>query len=176
MQYFIGIVPPQKYTARIIQFQNRWSNNRLPQVVEPHITVKAQGGLYPDLDGLQHVKRVCSSYWPFELSLTAPICIGDSVIGLGVHSQYLSELHFRLVRAVSPSPELIARYFELDSYLPHLTLGQTWWGLNAAELTEIQALAQTELTPFPTWTITHLRVYTEIQPDRYVPYEDIALG
>lgn len=40
MQYFIGIVPPQKYTARIIQFQNRWSNNRLPQVVEPHITVK----------------------------------------------------------------------------------------------------------------------------------------
>ncbi|ETT63052.1 hypothetical protein C173_22192 [Paenibacillus sp. FSL R7-277] len=176
MQYFIGIVPPQKFTVRIIQFQNRWSNNRLQQVVEPHITVKAQGGLYPDLEWLQYVKKVCSSCSPFELSLTAPICIGDSVIGLGVRSQHLSELHTRIVKAVSPPPELIARYFELDSYLPHLTLGQTWWGLNAAELVEMQELARTELTPFPTWTATHLRVYTEIQPDRYVPYEDIALG
>lgn len=101
MQYFIGIVPPQKFTVKMIQFQNRWPNNRLQEVVEPHITVKAQGGLYPDLEWLQHVKKVCSSYPPFELSLSAPICIGDSVIGLGVRSQHLSELHIRLVRAVS---------------------------------------------------------------------------
>ncbi|WP_339224878.1 DUF4303 domain-containing protein [Paenibacillus sp. FSL H8-0332] len=108
----------------------------------------AQGGLYQDLEWLQHVKRVCSSCSPLELSLNAPISIGDSVIGLGVRSQHLSELHSRLVRAVSPSPELIARYFELDSYLPHLTLGQTGWGMNGSELIEMQALARTELTPF----------------------------
>lgn len=108
--------------------------------------------------------------------MTSPIFLGDSVIGLGVQSQQLLELHRSLVKAVSPPPELITRYFELDSYLPHLTLGQTRWGMKDTELLEMEALAKTELTPFPVWTVTHLRVYAEIQPDRYVPYDDIALG
>ncbi|WP_340023403.1 2'-5' RNA ligase family protein [Paenibacillus sp. FSL K6-1096] len=176
MQYFIGIVPPPEYSAKILQFQNHWPSNCLSQIVEPHITVKSQGGLYSDLDWMQYVKKACSTFTKFELSLTSPIFLGDSVIGLGVQSQQLLELHRSLVKAVSPPPELITRYFELDSYLPHLTLGQTRWGMKDTELLEMEALAKTELTPFPVWTVTHLRVYAEIQPDRYVPYDDIALG
>ncbi len=44
MEYAIGIVPPTTYKQRIAEFQRRWSSNQTPWVVEPHITVKAQGG------------------------------------------------------------------------------------------------------------------------------------
>ncbi|MEN2766282.1 hypothetical protein [Ornithinibacillus xuwenensis] len=45
MQYFIGIVPSEEYSMKIIAFRNKWTNNSIHDVVEPHITLKAQGGL-----------------------------------------------------------------------------------------------------------------------------------
>lgn len=47
LQYLIGIVPPTAYAQRIAAFQRRWPTNETPGTVEPHITVKAQGGLTP---------------------------------------------------------------------------------------------------------------------------------
>lgn len=44
-EYFIGIVPPKEYLKRIELFQTKWMNHL---GVEPHITLKAQGGLTPD--------------------------------------------------------------------------------------------------------------------------------
>lgn len=32
------------------------------------------------------------------------------------------------------------------------------------------------LSPYPTFTVTHVRVYKEVEPDKYVPYEDIRLA
>lgn len=54
MQYFIGIVPPDEYLERIVSFQKRWSSNGLPDVVEPHVTVKAQSGLTLDMAWLEN--------------------------------------------------------------------------------------------------------------------------
>lgn len=41
MKYFIGITPPDDYKEKIVAFRDRWASNRLNDVVEPHITVKA---------------------------------------------------------------------------------------------------------------------------------------
>ncbi|MBN8191814.1 hypothetical protein JI667_06580 [Bacillus sp. NTK074B] len=45
MNYFIGINPPEEYKSRISAFRNKWKNNFIDDIVEPHITLKAQGGL-----------------------------------------------------------------------------------------------------------------------------------
>ncbi|MBP1997026.1 2'-5' RNA ligase [Paenibacillus eucommiae] len=62
MQYFLGIVPPNEYKEQIVKFQNRWSSNRILDVVEPHVTVKAQGGLNQDLVWMNKIKETCSSF------------------------------------------------------------------------------------------------------------------
>lgn len=169
MQYFLGIVPPNEYKEQIIRFQNRWPSNRILDVVEPHVTVKAQGGLNQDMVWMDKIKEVCSSFSPFQLSLSDTASFGNSVVYISVQSDMIFELHRRLVEAVMPSQELIERYFELDSYAPHLTLGQTSWGMNETELEEMKFDSSKALSPYPTFTVTHVRVYKEVEPDKYVP-------
>jgi hypothetical protein len=81
-----------------------------------------------------------------------------------------------LVNEVSPSKELIQRYSELDLYTPHLTLGQTYWGMKESEIAEMKSEAGIALAPFPTFTASYVRVYKEVQPDKYHPVEDIRLA
>ena len=176
MQYFIAIVPPDDYKARVERFRNQWASNRIGDVVEPHITVKAQGGLTGDLAWLDRVREVCSSFRRFQLSLAEPETFGDAVAYLGVRSDEIHELHRRLLDAVSPSPELIKRYFEGEYYHPHLTLGQTHWGMSGPEIMEMKREARTALSPWPVFSVAFVRVYQEIEPDRYVPFEDIPLA
>ncbi|WP_442599798.1 2'-5' RNA ligase family protein [Neobacillus sp. D3-1R] len=176
MQYFIGIVPPNEYKEQISSFRNRWDNNRLKEVVEPHITVKAQGGLTEDMTWLKRVREVCSSVQSFQLSLTEPATFGTAVIFLGVQSKEIYELHKLLVDTVSPLPELVERYFELDNFHPHLTLGQTYWGMKESEIEEMKLTSKNALAPFPTFNVTYIRVYKEIEPNKYVKFEDIQLA
>lgn len=175
MQYFVGIVPPNEYRQRIIAFQREWKSNRTCDVVEPHITVKAQSGLNIDLTWLPKIKMVCASFRRFTVSITEPASFDGVVTYLGVHSDRIRELHQRLVDAVSPAPELIQQYYELDRYAPHLTLGQTHWGMTKQELSDMKVSARLTLAPFPTFTVEHIRVYQEIEKDKYVPFEDIKL-
>ncbi|MDW4525644.1 hypothetical protein R3398_04550 [Rossellomorea marisflavi] len=72
-EYFIGIVPPEEYLERVQQFQNRWMGN---VGVEPHITLKAQGGLSPGRKWLDGVKGVASRFRPFSFSLGEPAYFG----------------------------------------------------------------------------------------------------
>jgi 2'-5' RNA ligase len=60
MNYFLGIVPPDEYKEQVADFQNRWPGNRIGEVAEPHITVKAQGGLHRDLVWIDQIKNACS--------------------------------------------------------------------------------------------------------------------
>jgi len=176
MQYFIGIVPPDADKERIDRFRNRWASNRIGEVVEPHITVKAQGGLTEDLAWLDRVREVCSSFRRFQLSLAEPETFGDAVVFLSVRSDEIYELHRRLVEAVSPSPELIKRYFEGEYYHPHLTLGQTHFGMSGPEILEMKREARSALAPWPVFPVSFVRVYREIEPDKYAPFEDIRLA
>lgn len=77
MQYFIGIVPPQEYMEKIIHFQKNWKSNGVVNVVEPHITLKAQGGLTTDLRWLNDLEKLCRGFLPFRITLTEPKFFGD---------------------------------------------------------------------------------------------------
>ena len=109
------------------------------------------------------------------VSITGPASFDGVVTYLGVRSDRIRELHQRLVETVSPAPELIQQYRELDCYTPHLTLGQTHWGITEQELDEMKLSAEWSLAPFPAFTVENIRVYQEIEKDMYAPYEDIEL-
>ena len=175
MQFFVGIVPPTDYMEKVIKFQQKWVSNRMWRVVEPHITVKAQSGLTSDLSWLDAIKRVCASSTKFTVSLGHPETFADAVAYLSVQSRELGPFHERLVEAVSPPPEVMKRYMEMGQFIPHLTLGQTRWGMSPQEIFEMVASAWAELAPFPSFTVDFIRVYQEIETDVYVSYEDILL-
>ena len=179
VKYFIGIVPPQEYLKRIVNFQSRWINTL---GVEPHITLKAQGGLSADKKWIQKVIHVCDNYKSFQLKLGAPKYFGNTILYLSVHSNSLHELHNRIVKTISPSEELIKQYFELNDFVPHLTLGKEQYGsdistgISKVELKEMEKLAEKELTPYPTFEVNSIRVYElNIEKNRYEKYMDIYL-
>ncbi|MCL4352505.1 MAG: hypothetical protein M1318_07660 [Firmicutes bacterium] len=55
--------------------------------MEPHITVKAQGGLTPDLAWTDPVTAVCAAFPRFIVAITGPEFLGDAVVYLGVVSE-----------------------------------------------------------------------------------------
>jgi 2'-5' RNA ligase len=175
MQYFIGIVPPDEYINKVIEFQKRWENNMIFHITEPHITVKAQGGLTIDEKWLSTVKDVCGKFPSFKVELNKPKFFWDSVLFLSVHSKQVYELHNLLVKAISPSSELIKKYMELDHFEAHLTLGQTYFGLTSKELIEMKKLAEKDLMPYPTFEVNFIRIYREVEQDQYKKYIDIPL-
>ncbi|WP_088068709.1 2'-5' RNA ligase family protein [Gottfriedia luciferensis] len=175
MEYFIGVVPPTHIIKSLLNFQRQWTNNQLIEVVEPHITIKAQGGLTSDNKWLKEVERVCASLLPFEINLRCPKFFGEDVLFLSVESTELNNLHKMLVEAVSPSKELIKTYFELNDYTPHLTIGQTNFGLTKIELKEMGKKAKEELTNFPTFSVDFVRVYQKSNTGKYLKYLDIPL-
>jgi 2'-5' RNA ligase len=167
---------PRGFLQQAVVFQKRWTTNGLPEIVEPHITVKAQSGLTEDMNWLNKFKEIFLWFPQFKLSLTAPVSsTHNEVVWLGVDSNHICELHRHLVHAVSPSAEQIAKSRELDRYAPHLTLGQTLWGMTRSELTDMKSEAASVLAPYPTFTVSQVRIYQEIEPNKYVPLEDISL-
>ncbi|MFC4410575.1 2'-5' RNA ligase family protein [Chungangia koreensis] len=176
--YFIGIVPPDDYLNRVQEFQRKWIQ---PLGVEPHITLKAQGGLTDDLNWLKNIETICKNFKPFQISLGKPTYFGENILYLSVHSDQIRNLHELIVKSVKPTPEQIKQYFELDQYVPHLTLGKESYGSNIssgiskAQLTEMEEIASTALCPYPTFDVNFVRVY-ELKDQRYVPLTDLPLG
>ncbi|MEH7351580.1 2'-5' RNA ligase family protein [Gottfriedia acidiceleris] len=175
MQYFIGIVPPDDLKGKIMRFQQQWKNNRIVDGVEPHITVKAQGGITPDMAWLEKIKKICESFLPFEVNIKNPKFFGEDILYLSVESDELIKLHEILVETISPSKELIKAYFELDEYIPHLTLGQTHFGLTNLELNDMAIKAKEELTPTETFKVEFIRVYESTETGNYLKLIDIPL-
>ncbi|NHM30654.1 2'-5' RNA ligase family protein [Neobacillus terrae] len=175
MQYFIGVVPPEDYKKRILELQQQWKNNSLVHVVEPHITIKAQGGLTPDKSWISDVKKICEDTAPFSVTLNKPMFFGESVLFLSVESEEIFELHRKLVKTISPNNDLIKKYMELDLYEPHLTLGQTYWGLTSNELKNMAKVTETELSPYPSFEVSFIRIYQEVETNKYIKYIDIPL-
>ncbi|GAA0592904.1 hypothetical protein GCM10009001_06260 [Virgibacillus siamensis] len=175
MQYFIGIVPPDEYMSRIKKFRQKWKNNSIDEVVEPHVTLKAQGGLTADKKWLPVVKNVCRNFKPFQLALGEPKFFDDDILYLGARSEKLFELHCKIVKALSPAQDLIKKYFELDDFVPHLTLGKTNYGLTFQDLKVMAVSAVEELGPFPTFEVNFVTVYQEVDT-KYKKMEDIPLS
>jgi 2'-5' RNA ligase len=176
VEYFIGIVPPEEYLERIEHFQRKWVNDL---GVEPHITVKAQGGLTADKRWIDKVQKVCQDFKPFQVSLDKPMYFGDNILYLSVNSNNLHDLHKKIVQEISPSEDLIKQYFELDAFVPHLTLGKEQDGGNILkkELKNMEELADKELTPYPDFEVNYIRIYElNMEKQRYEKYLDISLN
>jgi 2'-5' RNA ligase len=180
VEYFIGIVPPEEYLEQIEHFQSKWINQL---GVEPHITLKAQGGLTPDKKWIDKVQKVCENFKPFQMSLDKLNYFGDNILYLSVNSNNLHKLHQKIVHEISPSEDLIIQYFELDAFVPHLTLGKEQYGgniptgLSKKELKEMERLAERELTPYPDFEVNFIRVYElNIEKQIYEKYLDISLS
>jgi len=176
MRYFIGIVPPDDFKQRVINFQEQWNKDRPFEVTEPHITIKAQGGLTPDEQWISKIKTVCEKTEPFKMKITSPAFFGEHLLYLSILSKRLFEFHFDLVEAVNPDSDLIKAYMEKENYIPHLTIGQTSWGQSKQELKAMAKLSETELYPYPEMEVNFLRIYCETSPDQYKPYLDIVLN
>ena len=180
VEYFIGIVPPEKYLQQLVHFQSRW----IKQVgVEPHITLKAQGGLSPDKKWIDKVQKVCNTFKPFEISLEEPNYFRDNILYLSVKSDEIHRLHQKIVHEISPPEYLIQRYFELDSFVPHLTLAKEQYGgnistgLSKEELKDMEKSATKELKPYPTFKVNFIRIYElQLKKQKYEKYLDLALS
>jgi 2'-5' RNA ligase len=173
-QYFIGITPPSDYQKKVEHFQHEWLGS---PIVEPHITLKAQGGLTSDKEWIKKVKTVCKSIHPFTITLAKPNYFGDNILYLSVLSEKLYPVHEAIVKAISPSEDLIQQYFELENFVAHLTLGKEQYGLTKEALNDMALTAEKELTPYPTFLVKSIRVY-ELRSDsnRYEPLIEIPLG
>lgn len=173
-QYFIGIAPPHDTLTKVERFQQKWLDFL---GVEPHVTLKAQGGLTSDKKWIESIETVCQNTQPFLLTLDKPAYFGDNILYLSVVSEQLYSLHEAIVKAVSPSEELIKQYFELEDFVPHLTLGKEQYGLSKIQLQEMERSAQKELAPYPTFKVDRIRVY-ELTSDseRYEPFLELSLG
>ncbi|WP_394218727.1 2'-5' RNA ligase family protein [Halobacillus trueperi] len=176
MQHFIGLIPPEGFKEKVIHFQKKWSENTITEVVEPHVTLKAQGGLTPDRHWLNEVRETCRKLKPFRIQLGAPAFFGDDVLYLSVRSDKLYGLHKQMVQVAAPTREQIDAYFELDHFVPHLTLAKTSHGLSKQDLVDMAAAADKEFRPFPAFEVDQIRVYEEKLPNTYSKLVDLSLG
>ncbi|MBS3681281.1 2'-5' RNA ligase family protein [Ornithinibacillus massiliensis] len=176
MQYFIGIVPPDSYKEKVATFRGNWTTHWINKAVEPHITLKAQGGLTPDEKWISKVKKLCEIIEPFHITIGKPKFFFDNILYLSIESDELTALHKKLVQTIAPSPELIKRYFEMDDFIPHMSLGKTYYGMSTEELQDMARLAGEKITPYPMFKVDFIRIYREIEPQIYEKYIDIPLN
>ncbi len=174
VEYFIAITPSKEYGEIITRFQRSWPNNALPDFVEPHITVKSQAGLNEDEYWIDSIKTICRNFAMFNLSLKGVKSFGKSVVYLGVESDRIHVLHRKIVEAISPNPENSRRYYELDLYEPHLTLGSKEFGMSEVELSEMKKLANNRLHDFQPFIVKSLKIY-KLSETKYQKIHEIDL-
>ena len=174
MEYFIAITPSKEYGEIITRFQRSWPNNALPDFVEPHITVKSQAGLNEDEYWIDSIKTICRNFAMFNLSLKGVKSFGKSVVYLCVESDRIHVLHRKIVEAISPNPENSRRYYELDLYEPHLTLGSKEFGMSEVELSEMKKLANNCLHGFQPFIVKSLKIY-KLSETKYQKIHEIDL-
>ena len=124
---------------------------------------------------LEAIKRICEGFSSFEVTISSPKFFGEDILFLSVESDELIKLHEAFVESVSPSKELIKTYFELDEYIPHLTLGQTHFGLTKLELNDMAKKVKEDLSLSPTFNVEFIRVYKSNESGNYLKLIDITL-
>ena len=163
MRFFIGITPPETISKKIISFQKSFLNNDVPNLVEPHITVKSTGGLTEDKLWLPKIESAIKSFSEFQISFEEVGNFDENIIFLKpAFSQELINLHKTLFDAAGPYyKDPTKKYFENDQYHPHLTLGAIKWGLTKKDIVEMVKRAELELKNLPAFKVNSIRIYQE---------------
>jgi 2'-5' RNA ligase len=148
-------------------------------MVEPHITVKAQGGLSEDKGWISSVKKAVQGYPNFHISMVDVGNFGENVVFLTPSpTRELSDLHKILMNTIKPGDELTKKYFEGANYHFHLTLAGTSWGMTSQELLLVKEGAKDKLLKLPKFKVSFIRVYEKkISGGKYeklidIPFQD----
>lgn len=116
-QYVIAIIPPER-VSRALEALFAFD------VIEPHITVKAQPGLDAETkeEWLRSIRTAVTGFGPVDVHLGSAAAFSNDVIYLKIEGNRLLQLHHILMETVVPDEGEAARYFELEDWTPHLTL------------------------------------------------------
>ncbi|AWN22072.1 hypothetical protein DKM44_01475 [Deinococcus irradiatisoli] len=132
--FFIGIVPPPPFAARVRAWQAKLNHD----VPEPHVTLLAPAPV-PEARWHAVAALVATRRTAAEVRLGGVERFGDRVIFLKVDAPELGILHRDLVETLGEAPG----EFALDKYHPHLTLALSWRPMNSG-WTEALKSAQAE--------------------------------
>lgn len=169
MLRFLGLVPPPALALQVTTWRQALGHQ---MTSEPHVTVKAQPGLTPDLEWLPRVEAACRAFPHFPVTLSGVRTFADQVIYLAVEAPAIEDLHLALL-AAAPSPEP-SPFEGRGAYVPHLTLAMADGPLPFHEAL-IQA-RQTFIHPV-TFEVSFVRLYGQSAPgEPYAAERDLPLG
>jgi len=141
MKYFIGIIPSEKVKESILDFQKSIKNNSYPYLFEPHITVKAPGGLTEDLQWIDKIKERLSSFPCFSVYLDGVSTFEENGVVFLVPGpkDKIKELHKTLFDIIDSKKTF---EFEDEDYHSHLTLAGVKWGISMEQILDITSSAE----------------------------------
>lgn len=178
MKFFLGIVPPLVTKERILNFQKSFPTNMVPFFNEPHITIKAPGGLTEDKSWLLKTMVLIGDYPRFQIKFDAVESFEDQVLFLKPQrTEELINLHLKLVSLLNPDEETNKTFFEGDLYEPHLTLGKGGEsGMSSEDFQNMKKRLEFELQDIPPFQVDFVRVYQkDLSGDPYIKLLDIPL-
>ena len=179
MKYFIGIILPIETGNRIVSFQKGFPSNKLPEILEPHITVKTKNGLTEDLNWLDKVKRTLKNHSTFEVAFDDVSIFGDSVVVIKIRpSKELTAFHKALFYAIKPDEQdTTKKCFENEKYEDNITLGMISWGMTKEELVFMKEKGLKELSNIPKFSVSFVRIFQQANLDEaYKKFLDIPLN
>lgn len=155
MQFLIGIVPPEELSLLVNQLREKWDYD----ATEPHITLKSPVGLDDINDWIDGVEEVIHHFTSFSVSVNGVNFFNESVLYYQVVSEKLKELHYQIVRTVYSTDQINCSKFELDHYVPHLTITKHKQGYEHLPLEEIAVEAKEVLQEKCMFTPRFVRIY-----------------
>lgn len=161
VKYFIAIPILDEPSEKIKNFQRAFSAKSII-MAEPHVTVKAQGGLSGDEKWVSKIKEVIEKTNCFELTLSSVETFGNKVILLKAEPfEKLFQIHKICVDEINPTEADIKKYHELGSYIPHSTLFEVDVKEDHSRFLEIFNSAKRTFNEKITFKVSTIRIYKQ---------------
>lgn len=174
--YFISISVPEPLASWIIRFQRRHAENTLPDLVEPHITVKNPDGLLEGRPWKEEVRSLCYSFHPIRIRLVSSGNLGRNVLYIKAESPDLMEFHMKLVSLFHQFSDKGGDDPEGENYSPHVSIAIGGIGVDASLMDIISEEAREYFAGDREFTAGSVRVMEIGDDGVYRTIEDIALG
>ncbi|MEJ7677482.1 MAG: 2'-5' RNA ligase family protein [Segetibacter sp.] len=173
MKYLIGVVPETDLYNTVLNIQKKFGDNRL----EPHITIRPPVTVADETQWINAIEMACTDFSPIQIQLPATGNFGKRVLFIDVFSKELSDLHYKLLKAVKPFEQPEVNEKDNQSYHPHLTLGRSWCGFTKEDFAQMKTLADNFLSQRPASFIARsIRIYHKPPGNkRYETLKDILL-
>ena len=161
VKYFIAIPILGELSEKIKNFRRTFLTGSL-MMAEPHVTVKAHGGLSGDEKWVSKIKEAIEKTNCFELTLKGVDTFGNKVILLKAEPfEKLFQIHKMIVDEVNPGEADIKKYHELGSYAPHSTLYEATTTEDHAKFLEIFNLATNAFNEKFSFNVSTIRIYKQ---------------